>query len=228
MNIPSIHESFQDDEKFRRGAEMVEWLAEGRAFNDWITVGEGLMVAREAVYARVRTKSEKQLDEMVGRAISQTPYGLLHKVDRADLVWCMKNLPAIEKMREAWQPDERARVAHPNTMRKRFRAYLKATTEPSEATPKKDPPPTLTERLAAAEEENHRLKDIVKNGSNLSPKDTYGDLARTLFTIIVESGIKEKKAFRMLERLEQLLRDHYNKERREWEARDQNQQTPTP
>ena len=130
MTAESIRDSMSDGDraKFEAGAERLKELQEGRAFDDWLVIGEGLMAARSTVMRVLRIKKPRggYYNDAFGKLCKQTAYADMANDERSNLLYCMDNLAAIDKMRVDWTPAKRANVCHPDSMRKQLRAARRA------------------------------------------------------------------------------------------------------
>jgi hypothetical protein len=222
MSVESIRDSMSESDraKFERGAECLKRLQEGRAFDDWVVIGEGLLAVRDTVMKVLRLKKPRggYYNDAFGKICKQTAYADMPKDERSNLLYCMDNLATIEKMRADWTPSERANVCHPDSMRKRLRAFA-GDPQASNKEPRKSAMATLKEEYVSATAKIARLQEIVNQGSTFSARDTYKDLAQYLADRILDSQLSRDKARKMLKRTAELLNAYWAKEDAEFERR---------
>ena len=230
MEDTNIRESLSDGdrEKFEQGAELLGRLQDGKAFDDWVVIGQGLVPVRDAILKlfRLRKPRGRLYSETFSRECRKTPYAHLDSDERANLLYCVDNLATIEKMRAEWSPSERAAVCHPDTMRKRLREYA-GDPQASNKEPRKSPMATLKEQYVEATDRIARLQEVVNSGSTFSAKDTYGDLAKFLADRIIDSRVSRDKALKMLKRTADILKARWAKEDAEFEGSKASEQTTT-
>jgi hypothetical protein len=181
MSTIDLQQSMTADDRahFERGAEMLKHVQAGKLFDDyWVPIGKGLLAVRRTAMTALHLKKARggYYNDAFARLCKRTPYEHMHKVERANLLYCMEHLPDIVEMRAGWTPTERAHVNHPTSMAKRLREFLNRA--PTESVRRNASPMALlkdrieqltranldqAERLAAAEHRDGSLFDLSRD-----------------------------------------------------------------
>ncbi len=140
------------DRVSRLGTEAWKRLKKTKDHNDWVKVGEALVVGREWAMNQAQTnKPEGKAYNMVfGEWLQRYKLDDMDKGDRSRLFKMMDALPLIEEWRRTLTLTERLKLNHPNTIMRKFEAAYKI--------PDKNNPPGLRESVAALSEENMQLR----------------------------------------------------------------------
>jgi hypothetical protein len=92
--------------------------AAGKAWADWVAVGEALLVGRQEamVAAGTNKPSGKKYNVAFHHWIHDHDFGDIDKADRAKLLLIMTNLPEVEAFRARWSEAERLKRNCPYTV----------------------------------------------------------------------------------------------------------------
>jgi hypothetical protein len=172
------------NETVHRGQQAWIRLHSDNAWVDWVDVGKAHVIGRQEAMREAHVNEPSGHRYKVAFAAWLEKFGFrdLDDGDRARLFKVMDNLAAVEKWRAELGTTKRLRLNHPSTVLRKWQA---ATTAPSKdrETPKK---PTRTKKLeqslAAALEENHKLKREVESGGGdlWSVHDRAEDIAAVM------------------------------------------------
>jgi len=192
MTIPII---LTDDDraKFDRGCEMLSHLQAGNGFDQhWVPVGDGLLAMRRTVMTALRvTKTTSGFYKAAfSRAVANTPYAEMKDGECSDLLYCMEHLADITEMRAVWTAADRAKINHPNSMRKRLREFLNRPRNETEAPRRnsswaavlKDKVDQLT---GINRDQAERIASLEANAGDGSLFDLHRDSAEEIATAIV-------------------------------------------
>src|SRR5262249_27703897 len=130
-------------------------LKKDRAWADWVTVGEALLVGQaEAMRSAHTNRPEgRRYDHELADWLRHSGFDGLDKGTRSRLLACLANREAIETWRQSLPPSDRLRLNHPKSVLARWR---QATTKKPEA---KGPSP-----IAKLKEENARMRHEIERG----------------------------------------------------------------
>jgi hypothetical protein len=179
-----------DDEtrKEELAAEAAHRIKSGQHWTDWMMVGDGLMVGRhKAMYAAgTNAPKGKGYAKAFSRWMSTRPWALdLDNPTRNDLFWCVDRRSEIEAWRDTLAQNERARINHPSSMKRRFEATHKIKTDGDD-----DRPVTATryQKLEREFEQVATERDQLKKRLDSSDgslfdlrKDKASDIAEITF-----------------------------------------------
>ena len=200
MNTDNLQQQMTDEDraKFDRGAKLLEELQRGKHFDDyWVPIGEGVLAVRRTVMTVLRLKKPAggYYNNAFGLLVARTPYSHMHKVTRSNLLFCMDHLATVMEMRVGWEPMERVKVAHPDTMAKRLREYIKQRDNPEAAeTVRRNVSPMglLREKYEDALHDNAaltaKLKAIEQRDGSLFDlkRDEAEDIAQAIVANVTE------------------------------------------
>jgi hypothetical protein len=169
-----------DEALIQRGREAFERLANGRTWDDWIAVGEALLIGRTAAMREAHTNEPKggRYNEIFGLWLRHYGFDRLDKSDRAKLMEVMNHRAEIEAWRTLLPSNKRMLLNHPTTVLRNWKA--------STQIPRADRPPSPMAQLQAAHveilEENDRLRrDAERGGGDLwTAKDTADQIAKVM------------------------------------------------
>lgn len=141
------------------GVEAWKRLKKSKSWNDWIAVGDALVLGRDWAMRQAQTNRPE------GKAynLAMGEWLVRHKLDDVDksvrsrLIDCIENLGAIEEWRSTLPLSQRLVWNHPNSVWHQWRRAI----EPPKAAPDSPPKPTLRDSVAELSEENLRLQAHV-------------------------------------------------------------------
>jgi hypothetical protein len=168
------------DEVDRRADEAWDRLKASPDWKEWIAVGEAMVRARTT--CMLDTHSNRPAGRGYNAAFStwlaKRKFGNMDGSDRARLLKCMENIPAIEAWRETLTESERLRLNHPSSV---LRKWLARTKTPDDPTKEKK-----TSAFQRLKDENIELREQLRraednDGGNLwTPGDTVKDIKNVL------------------------------------------------
>ena len=128
-------------EKERKAEAAVERIHKGAHWLDWMDIAEGLETGQvEAIrssgsngpYGRGYTKA-------FGKWLSTRPWAKnIDKGTRSNLLWIVEHRNDVERWREERDPNERAKMAHPTTVRRKYESYHQSISKKDPNAPKKE------------------------------------------------------------------------------------------
>ena len=141
----------------RQGQEAWRRLKKEKSWQDWLKVGEALLVGREwAMHqAGVNRPEGKGYAMAFSEWLSRYKLDDMDKGDRARLFACMDNLGLIEQWRSTLTQTERLKLNHPNSV---WRKWQKAVEPPAQQDGTAEPRPSLRDSVVTLSEENEQLK----------------------------------------------------------------------
>src|SRR5690242_592076 len=107
-----------------RGRKAFRHLTADRTWNDWLEIGEALMVGRTASMqaARANTPHGRVYNRVFGRWLHDYGFGEIDKADRTRLLACLEHRTAIEEWRAELPLRKRLRFNHPATVWRNWKA----------------------------------------------------------------------------------------------------------
>ncbi|MCL2429912.1 MAG: hypothetical protein FWD12_11825 [Alphaproteobacteria bacterium] len=165
-------------------------LKSEKSWNDWMAVGEALMVGREEAMddAGIPLKSNRPPQGRVyntafGEWLRKNKLDDMDKGDRSRLFEVMENRGAVEEWRKTLSPAERVKLNHPSTVLRNWKAAdaLPKTPKPK---PEKEIDRAYDEVRRLQEEldrKNHHIEELeAARGRESQDRQTFADLAEKL------------------------------------------------
>jgi hypothetical protein len=142
------------DRVSRLGSEAWKRLKKCKDYNDWVKVGEAILVGREWAMNQAQTNKPegKAYNMAFGEWLQRYKLDDMDKGDRSRLFHMMDALPQIEDWRRTITLAERLKLNHPNAILRKFKAAFEVSD------PSKPLKPGLRESVAELSEENMQLK----------------------------------------------------------------------
>jgi hypothetical protein len=133
----------------RQGKEAWMRLKKNKNWNDWLQVGEALVVGRDwAMHEAGTNRPEgKGYNTQFGAWLTKYKLDDMDKGDRSRLFKVMDNRGAVEQWRDTLTLPERMKLNHPNSV---WRKYESATKPPRQGPQR----PTLRDNVVRLDEEN--------------------------------------------------------------------------
>jgi hypothetical protein len=154
---------YETDRIAELGRDAWRRLKKTKIWNDWLMVGEALMVGRQLAMDEAKTNQPigRRYNQIFGEWLIHYKLNDMDGSDRKRLFTVMENKHAIEAWRDAKPLRERLMLNHPNVVLRKWRTE---TSEPKE----KESRPSPRQELEAArahidelETENKRLRARV-------------------------------------------------------------------
>jgi hypothetical protein len=147
----------REDERDRvslLGSEAWKRLKKCKDYNDWLKVGEALLVGREWAMNQAQTNKPegKGYNLCFSEYLQRYKLDDMDKGDRSRLFKMMDALPQIEIWRRTLALTERLKLNHPNAVLRKFKAAFEVPD------PSKPVKPGLRDSVAELSEENMQLK----------------------------------------------------------------------
>jgi hypothetical protein len=174
-----------------RGQQAWIRLRSDNTWVDWIDVGKAHVIGRG-----------RRFNDAFTAWCARHGFDDLDKGDRSRLFTVMDNLPAIEAWRATLTTTERMRLNHPSAVLRKWQAAAAAPSKDGETPRKPTPTQKLEQSLAAALDENHKLKrEVELGGGDLwsvhdSPKDIAAVMAAKLSASKFDDVIKAMQELR--------------------------------
>jgi hypothetical protein len=145
------------DRVSRLGSEAWKRLKKCKDYNDWLKVGEALLVGREWAMDQAQTNKPegKGYNLCFSEYLQRYRLDDMDKGDRSRLFQMMDALPQIEEWRRTLTLTERLKLNHPNAVLRKFKAAFEVP-DPSKAAK-----PSLRDSVAQLSDENTQLKDHI-------------------------------------------------------------------
>jgi hypothetical protein len=142
------------DRVSRLGSEAWTRLKKCKDYNDWLKVGEALLVGREWAMNQAQTNKPegKCYNLCFSKYLQRYKLDDMDKGDRSRLFQMMDALPQIEEWRRTLPLTERLKLNHPNAILRNFKAAFEAPDPP------KPVKPGLRDSVVELSEENMQLK----------------------------------------------------------------------
>jgi hypothetical protein len=162
------------DRVSRQGTEAWKRLKKEKNWNDWIKVGDALLVGRDLAMHQAETNQPQgsAYNIAFGRWLKQYRLDDMDKGDRARLFNVMAELPQIEEWRRTLALGERLKLNHPNAVLRKFKAAHAPPKPPREKKSKDASAAALDEAAASITAATDRLQSLT-NGDrrfDLSPE----------------------------------------------------------
>lgn len=193
------------DEIIRRGQEAWSRLQAGRAWEDWLAVGEAIQVGRHHAMIEANTNRPRgsRYDAIFGDWLRQTGFDTLDKGDRKRLLDCWEHRAEIEAWRQTLPTNKRLLLNHPSSV---WRNWRKATVAGKEAAAEKparlSPISEYKQEIVRLEDENLQLR---RAGDDLfCPQDTAADIARLIADRLLQR-LSPAKVLAILEHLPRIV-----------------------
>ena len=124
------------DRVSRLGSEAWKRLKKCKDYNDWVKVGEAILVGREWAMNQSQTNKPegKAYNMAFGEWLQRYKLDDMDKGDRSRLFHMMDALPQIENWRRTITLAERLKLNHPNAILRKFKAAFARTKEPLQLT----------------------------------------------------------------------------------------------
>mgnify|MGYP001417859242 CR=1 FL=1 len=144
----------------KQGQEAWRRLKKSKSWNDWIMVGDALVVGRNWAMRQAGTNRPegKGYNMAMAEWLTRNKLDDIDKSHRSRLIDCIENLGAIEEWRATLTLGQRLTWNHPNII---WMHWRKAIEPAPVANPDSPPKPTLRDSVAELSEENARLKAHV-------------------------------------------------------------------
>ena len=112
------------DRVSRLGSEAWKRLKKCKDYNDWVKVGEAILVGREWAMNQSQTNKPegKAYNMAFGEWLQRYKLDDMDKGDRSRLFQVMDALPQIEEWRRTLTLTERLKLNHPNAVLRKFKA----------------------------------------------------------------------------------------------------------
>jgi hypothetical protein len=138
----------------RLGSEPWKRLKKCKDYNDWLKVGEALLVGREWAINQAQTNKPegKGYNLCFSEYLQRYKLDDMDKGDRSRLFQMMDALPLIEEWRRTLTLTERLKLNHPNAVLRKFKGAFEV---PNPSNPAK---PGLRDSVAELSEQNAQLK----------------------------------------------------------------------
>jgi hypothetical protein len=152
------------DQCIRAGQEAWKRLSSGESWNDWLLVGEALLIGRTDAMQTAHTNvpAGRRYNEDYSSWLKATKFDGIDKAVRSRLFECLKHRDAIERWRATLTTSQRLKLNHPQAV---LRRWQKTLIKPTDTPIKPSPHARLTAALIASQEEVARLKlDVERNG----------------------------------------------------------------
>jgi hypothetical protein len=183
-----------DQQIVRAGLEAWSRLKKCKTWDDWLVLGEGLLVGRtEAMRTSHSNKPEGRryncefsLWLESNKLDDGTSFGEIDKAVRARLFECLAHRDEIEKWRKTLPISERLKLNHPAVVLRRWKKTRVAKPDDN-AKPKQSRMAKLEAAVIALDEENHRLKRDAKDNAYFTPQDRPIDIANYIWRTIHEA-----------------------------------------
>jgi len=132
-------------------------LKKCKDYNDWLKVGEALLVGREWAMNQAQTNKPqgKGYNLCVSECLERYRIDDMDKGDRSRLFQMMDALPKIEEWRRTLTLTERLKLNHPNAILRKFKVAFKVSDQ------SKPVKPGLRDSVVELSEENMQLKAHV-------------------------------------------------------------------
>jgi hypothetical protein len=168
-------------------------LNDCQTWNDWLLVGEALLVGRSEAMTAARTNKPegRRYNEEMAAWLKATNFTNIDKGTRSRLLDCIEHRAEIEKWRATLTTTERLKINHPTSI---LRHWQRKTIIPDQtALTKLSPTAKLKASIVGLEEQNFRMKrEIERGGGDLwSPVDTAKDIAVVIFSRLGRSKVIE-------------------------------------
>jgi hypothetical protein len=140
----------------RLGAEAWKRLKKNKNWDDWLKVGEAMLVGREWSMTQAGTNrpSGKGYNVVFGEWLKKYKLDDLDKSIRSRLFDVMDSREQIENWRRTLPLSERLNLNHPNAVLRKWKAFM----EPEKPKSNK---PSIKDSIVILEEENTALKNHV-------------------------------------------------------------------
>jgi hypothetical protein len=147
----AMHEDDRDRVS-RQGTEAWRRLKREKNWNDWLKVGEALLVGRDWAMNQATTNQPqgKAYNMAFGEWLQRYKLDDMDKGDRSRLFQVMENLPMIEDWRRTLTLNQKLSLNHPNAVLRRWKAHM----APEPRTKTGEPKPTLRDSVANLSEAN--------------------------------------------------------------------------
>jgi hypothetical protein len=147
----AMHEDDRDRVS-RQGTEAWRRLKREKNWNDWLKVGEALLVGRDWAQNQAQTNRPqgKAYNMAFGEWLQRYKLDDMDKGDRSRLYTVMENLPMIEDWRRTLTLNQKLSLNHPNAVLRRWKAHM----APEPRTESGEPKPTLRDSVANLTEAN--------------------------------------------------------------------------
>jgi hypothetical protein len=180
--------------KEKLAAEGYARIKTGAHWTDWTYVADGLAVGRTKAFRMSGTNNEN--DPRYKRAFSEwmaeRPWAKdLDRALRSHLKWVADYRSEIEEWRSTLAQNERAKLNHPTTLKRKFDAAHKVFAKDPNAPKKPNDKEALIARNAELEAENAKLKHQLRTGNSGSLFNILTDKPDLIGKIIVEEMVAE-------------------------------------
>jgi hypothetical protein len=151
------------DRVSRQGTAAWARLKKDKNWNDWIKVGEALLVGREWAMNQASTNRPegKAYNMAFGEWMITYKLGDMDKGDRSRLFEVMDALPMIEEWRHTLPMTIRLKLNHPSTVLRKWKSAFETDKEEHDARPSKAKQ-TGTELAAALEQIKHLKAHVAE------------------------------------------------------------------
>jgi hypothetical protein len=182
----------------RRAQEAWSRLAGDRTWEDWLAVGDALLLGRSEAMRDAHSNEPKgrRYENAFGTWLDRHGFSKVDKGDRHRLIECLTHRAEIEKWRATLTRTERLRLNHPSTVFRKWKAQVPGATKPKR--------PSIREAHAEALEKIDRLeKEIARGGGDLwTSDDRPRDIAR-----VMVSKLSRDRAEKVARAILELLRN---------------------
>jgi hypothetical protein len=143
-----------------RAQEAWQRHRQGAPWEDWVTIGEALILGRELAMREAEAKRPegRRYNATMGKWLAQHGFDNMDKADRSRLMECMAHREAIENWRNTLTATQRLQCNYPKAVLKRWRRV----TGQIKTKPKKQGK-TLRESATELDTENNLLKQKLAN-----------------------------------------------------------------
>ena len=190
-----------DNELIRLGQEAWTRLTSCQSWNDWLLVGEALLVGRtECMRVAHTNKPEgRRYNEEFSSWLKATKFDGIDKSTRSRLFECLTCRSDIEKWRKTLPTSERLKLNYPTAVLRRWRNTQ--VRKPNDAEPKPSAMAKLKTANIELQEQIHRLQRDSEHSVPFTPRDTPKDIAGYVWRTIHEAPKLARSIARDLTRL---------------------------
>jgi hypothetical protein len=172
----------------RVGQEAWTRLTNCQSWNDWLLVGEALLLGRSECMRTAHTNKPegRRYNEEFSDWLKANKFDGIDKSTRSRLFECLAHRAQIEAWLVTLATNDRLKkLNHPAVV---LRHWQKTQVKkPDNAEPKKSPVAKLKETIVKLEEENHRLVRDNKHNAPFTPQDSSKDIAGYVWRTIHET-----------------------------------------